>query len=60
MDTKDIRRKIMDEYKNSYIFGNPEQHGDWLYYWLLKGNNKQVIRWNAKTDEHEVIMKLYY
>ena len=60
MGTKDIRRKILDEYKNSHIFSKPEQHGDWLYYWLLEGNNKQMIRWNAKTDEHDTIMKLYY
>ena len=59
MDNRELRNKILKEYKNAFIFGVPTQHGEWLYYTLLIGNCKKVIKWNYITDEHEDIMTTY-
>lgn len=58
MEEKRIREKISREYKSWCIFGTAEKHDEWLYFWLLKGNLRKLIRWNEKTDEHEEVMTL--
>lgn len=56
MEDKEIRKQLIKEHKGYYVFGSPEKHGDWYYYWLLCGNNKKIVRWNAKTGEHDLIV----
>lgn len=60
MDKKEIREKILKEYRNASIFGQPWKSGGWLYYTLLIGNYKKEIRWNYLTDEHEEIRTSYF
>lgn len=56
MVEKELRKKVLKAYKNAAVFGEPEVHGYWYYYWLLFGNRKKIVMWNIKTDEHEVIV----